>query len=50
MDIIFRTVDDIAPILLGYFLRGEGVITYITFDSVVLRRLIGQYLQEGATA
>lgn len=50
MDIIFRTVDNIAPILLGYFLRGEGVITHLTFDSVILRSLIGKYLQERATA
>jgi hypothetical protein len=50
MDIIFRTVNDISPILLGYFLGGKGVIPHITFDSVVLRRLIGKYLQERATA
>jgi hypothetical protein len=32
MDIIFRTVNDIVPILLGYFLRGKGVMPHITGD------------------
>lgn len=50
MNVVFGTVDNIASILLFYFLGSERVIPHFSFNSVIFLPLICECLQECAAA